>query len=149
MLPRHFRINRTSLLLAFALVVSGGIGLNFLFRTTETDNPSLGLIYHTYRWGKRYKISVDSNRDGKLDGWYMLDPKSPVDIPTIGKESSRCDGVFDIEVVHDSLGGARLSFDADRDGKADQFYQGNEATAFLHALNQNERKHCLTALSRQ
>ena len=79
-------------LLALASAVVGGS----LFRRQTYDNPELGVITYHYRWGKRAKLTADTNRDGKIDVRARIDDLGS---PAEYWEDSDHDGSFDRHVI--------------------------------------------------
>ncbi len=112
----------------------------FMFREIEFDNPEIGLLVHRYRWGKAAEIEVDVDRDGLVDGRYLVDGFSTHDRVFEGWEASLCDGNFD---VHMLLGDQSilvyLEYDADKDGVFELTYRGERARDFLVELQRPAR----------
>jgi hypothetical protein len=116
-----------------------GAALLYLFRWEREDNPALGRITRKYNWGKAHQLVVDADRDGRIDGRYVVAGSfgsfSPHDRVVDGRESSRCDGTMDLHLLFDPLGRlATIEYDSDQDGKYDQFFRGSEAAEFLRSM---------------
>ena len=130
------------------LLLGGAICLTYLFRVQVIDNPALGIISIRYRWGRPYKITADSNRDGKADYRGLVDaPFGPIAthtaIPTEYWEDSDHDGSFECHVVLEAGSIKSVEVDVDKDGHYDKVLTGNDATHFYESKLKDRVKHSL------
>ncbi len=118
--------------LLFLLV--GTASLGWLFRTESVDNDALGLISYRFRWGRLKTISVDSNRDGLIDGKMNVVSytdrigSTHFDDYTEGWESSKQNGQWDIHYWKDETSGLFfLELDMDGDRIFESHFEGDDA----------------------
>lgn len=114
----------------------------YLFRVESSNNPSLGNIKVTYRWGRPRVLSIDTNRDGQVDGRYVLAPRTVVVTPhsqwVEAWESSTCDGSFDLHFYKNAESVLVLETDFDGDGEFRAEGQGEEVEEYLVSLSRPE-----------
>ncbi|MCP4545861.1 MAG: hypothetical protein GY835_05265 [bacterium] len=116
----------------------------YLFRVRIVDIPEVGMATLGYRWGIAHELSIDANRDGRIDARYLIAGRfgqySPHDPAIESWESSKCDGTFDIHIVHAESGKPeRVERDVDRDGKYEIILYDADATEFRRLY---PRPHC-------
>ena len=105
-------------LIGTLIVVAAGF---YLFRMSTVDNSALGLISHQHSWGRVTRVSVDSNRDGRIDGEYIYSWQNPYS-GTHGNDAMRYredrnhDGLWD---TWRELSESVLRIDTDGDEVAD------------------------------
>jgi hypothetical protein len=127
-----------------ALALAGAVVGGYLFRRQTYDNPELGVITYHYRWGKRAKLTADTNRDGKIDVRARIDD---LGFPEEFWEDSDYDGTFDRHVVMEGTMIQRVDLDKDEVGKYEQHLEGPEARHFyrqdsrLESLSHELRQH--------
>ncbi len=125
---------RTAILLLVCLLTLVPVYL-FLFRKETVDNSELGIFVQKYKWGKAFEITVDVDRDGVVEGRYLVDGFSPHDRIFEGWEASICNGQFDIHMLFDSSSVLEsLEYDEDKDGHFEAVYYKEEARNFLADL---------------
>lgn len=116
-----------------ALAVASAVVGGYLFRRETYDNPELGVITYHYRWGKRAKLTADTNRDGRID---VIDRIDDLGSPLEYWEDSNHDGTFDRHVVLKEGLIERVELDQDGDGEYEIILEGSEAESFYR---QSER----------
>lgn len=96
------------------------VGLGFLFRDVRQETPS-GTRVYAFEWGSLQEVRVDFNGDGVLDfqgryqGWSI--DRSSHDPLATAVASSRCDGVFDVEIEFSASGRpVSIRFEEDAEG---------------------------------
>ena len=107
----------------------------YLFRVRVVDIPEIGSATLRYRWGIARDLLLDLNRDGRIDARYIVAGRfgqfSPHDPAIESWESSRCDGTFDIHIVHAEGGRIeRIERDVDRNGKYETILYNADAVEF-------------------
>lgn len=118
----------TVLLAAIAVLLL--LGKIAFFRSEKVDNPSLGSITYSHRWGRPYSIEADSNLDGRVDFRALVlgdDDFSAHTEPKEFWEDRDFDGAFEYHVVMKESEVARLEIDRDADGTYETVLVGNEA----------------------
>ncbi len=129
--------------LLFALVAIASF--SWLFRTERVDNEAIGLVSFHFRWGRLTTVSVDTNRDGLIDGKMAVVShdnqigSKNFDDCTEGWESYRLNGYFDIHYWKDETSGVFfLELDLDGDRNFDSHFEGDDAENQLQRIHQHE-----------
>ncbi|MCP4667473.1 MAG: hypothetical protein GY849_14020 [Deltaproteobacteria bacterium] len=125
-------------------LIAVGATFFYLFRVRVVDIPAVGRATLGYRWGKAHELSIDVNRDGRIDARYLIAGRfgqySPHDPAIESWESSRCDGTFDIHIVHAESGKLeRIERDLDRNGKYEIMLYDEDAVEFRRL---HPKPHC-------
>ena len=81
-------------------VVATALAGYAMFRTSSIDNRALGVINFHREWGRITKVSVDANRDGRIDGEYVYTWNRPYignhgNDPATYREDRNHDGRWD------------------------------------------------------
>lgn len=111
--------------------------LLYLFRDETIDNPDLGVITYSYRWGSRTLIQADSNRDGRIDFLARIDS---LEYPEEYWEDSDYDGHFDRHVVLEGTTIQLVELDENADGTYERRLVGQEAARFYEQRAARESK---------
>ena len=120
--------------------------LRLFVRAQTIDNPALGIIILRYRWGRPYRITADSNRDGVADYREFIDaPFGPIAthtaVPTEYWEDADYDGCFENHVLLESGSIKSVEVDVDKDGHYDKIITGDEATHFYESKLKDRVEH--------
>lgn len=128
---------RIFLLTSVALLSSMGLLLSWwCFRKVVSIDDTAGFSEYRRSWCWCNTISHDWNHDGTTDfagrlqsTWRSISTHEPL---VSHQESSRCDGVFDVQVAYDSNGKLQsLSADLDRDGLLELVGKGEVGVKLL------------------
>ena len=118
-----------------------GIGFSWwwCFQSVESIDERFGKSQYHRRWCWCHSIEHDWNRDGEPDFVGSLEKtfrSASIHGPLVShRESSKCDGVLDVEVMYDSSGAiVHLSADLDRDEIAETTAKGTSAVALLESI---------------
>ncbi len=127
--------------LLVSLLTGLGISLYWwlCFRSVVTTDDRSGISEYHLSWCRCHGVTYDWNRDGLADfvgrlgsTFRWVSTHEPL---LSHQESSRCDGVLDVQVNYDSTGKLQdLSADLDRDGVSEHVAEGKAGERLLEDI---------------
>jgi len=133
------------------LFLASAVGLSllawWLFGWSSVDNPALGIMEFHRSFGRVTNATIDTNRDGVIDGEWLFDWAEPYSNEHLGgiqpyrllREDRNHDGRWDTwwEPADETDGVTRLSADTTGDGEPD-WNRDLEDLSTTEALNELE-----------
>lgn len=124
--------------MTISLLVFSAI-LAYLFRVQTEDNPSIGIIKISYRWGYPYRVTCDCNRDGRVDFISTVAaPFGPLATHTYSlieyREDRDFDGYFEIRAHLLPQEESFFELDGDGDGEYEEKVEKPEFPAVYEDL---------------
>jgi hypothetical protein len=123
--------------LTVCLIAAGAFW--WLFRTETVDNVELGLAKFHFRWGSLKEVTLDSNRDGQVDGKMLIvsydNRVGSTNFDVVeGWEATQLDGRFDLHYWHQQPSGMFIvEQDSTGDGAFDKRLEGRAAEEYLQS----------------
>lgn len=115
-------------------MAGSGLVYAHYFRSETTDDPTWGRMIKKWRWGRPVELTLDRNRDGKVDVKIRYRGTSNAfitdEVPEEYWQDTEYRGFFDLHVVFSSGSVQRIELDRDGNGAPERILIGADAVTF-------------------